>query len=91
MKCTWTSTKAYSQQFFHHVESKVKAELGDLVSKGVIAPLTEPTQWVSQLVVERLISLANVAVAVAAVVSVSCPGSFLGDFLKSTRGCREER
>ena len=34
-------------------QDKVKQELDYMVTKGVIAPVTEPTQWVSQMMVAR--------------------------------------
>ena len=33
------------------IHDKVKAELDSLDNKGVIAPISEPTQWVSQMAV----------------------------------------
>lgn len=34
-------------------QGRVKQELDAMVTKGVIAPVTEPTEWVSQMVVTR--------------------------------------
>ena len=34
-------------------QDKVKQELDAMVTKGIIAPVTEPTEWVSQMVVTQ--------------------------------------
>ena len=34
-------------------QDKVKQELDAMVTKGVIAPVTEPSEWVSQMVVTQ--------------------------------------
>ncbi|GFS11811.1 Reverse transcriptases (RTs) from retrotransposons domain-containing protein [Elysia marginata] len=33
------------------MKAKLKTELGDMVKRGIITPVEEPTPWVSQLVV----------------------------------------
>lgn len=40
-------------RFLVAFHDKVKQELDSMVAKGVIAPVTEPTEWVSQMVVAR--------------------------------------
>ena len=42
-----------SRRFPVAFQDKVKQELDAMVTKGVIATVTEPTEWVSQMVVTQ--------------------------------------